>query len=178
MVRDPTRRLVFGLIGAAAVVGAGIAVLDYFDPDLLAEDKRRTLGVFLLLGLPFFYLLTFVGEAEESEVEVAAWCAALALSVWLIKLTPTMPLLGVALPRPRRRPTPGRPANRDPARRSRPPARSRCRSGSRAAATGELLAGGDRHPRRAVRPGGRGTGAAARRIRLAGRRPVAPLRAA
>src|SRR5690349_5699432 len=57
-VRDPTRRLVFGLVGAAAVVGAGIALLDYFNPELLAEDKRRTLGVFLLLGLPFFYLLT------------------------------------------------------------------------------------------------------------------------
>jgi tetratricopeptide (TPR) repeat protein len=98
MVRDPKQRLVIGLAGAAVLVGAGIATLEYF-PELLPEQTtQRTLGIFLLLGLPFFYLLTFVGEAEESEVEVAAWCAALAFGIWLIKLTPTMPLLGVALP--------------------------------------------------------------------------------
>jgi tetratricopeptide (TPR) repeat protein len=97
-VPDPTRRLVLGLVGAAALVGAGIAALDYFYPDLLTEEKRRTLGLFLLLGLPFFYLLTFVGEAEESEVEVAAWCAALALGVWLIRLTPNLPLIGLVVP--------------------------------------------------------------------------------
>src|SRR5262249_14807386 len=83
-----------GLVGAAALVAVGIVVMQQY-PDVL-EAKGRTLGTFILLGLPFFYLLTFAGEAEESEVEVAAWCAALTLGIWLI--TPTMPLWGRGAP--------------------------------------------------------------------------------
>jgi len=96
-VHCPKRRLIYSLLAGIAAVAAGILVLEYY-PDLVPEADRRTLGVFLLLGLPFFYLLTFAGEAEESEVEVAAWCAALALGIWLIKLTTTVPLLALAFP--------------------------------------------------------------------------------
>ncbi|HEY1378817.1 MAG TPA: tetratricopeptide repeat protein [Gemmataceae bacterium] len=96
-VRQPNVRLGVALAAAVAIVAAAIGALAYY-PDLLSEDRQRTLGIFLLLGLPFFYLLTFVGEAEESEVEVAAWCAALAVAVWLVKLTPTYPALGLLVP--------------------------------------------------------------------------------
>ncbi len=97
LIREPNRRLAAALAGAAALVAGGIFLLDYY-PDLVPEANQRTLGTFILLGLPFFYLLTFVGEAEESEAEVAAWCAAMALGIWLFRLTQNMPLIGLALP--------------------------------------------------------------------------------
>jgi tetratricopeptide (TPR) repeat protein len=97
MVPNALHRLVIGLVAAAALVGAAVFALEQF-PDFVPEASRRTFGVFLLLGLPFFYLLTFAGEAEESEVEVAAWCGALAVAIWLIKPTPDLPLLGLIIP--------------------------------------------------------------------------------
>jgi tetratricopeptide (TPR) repeat protein len=96
-VPNALHRLIIGLFAAAALVGAAVFALEQF-PDVIPEASRRTFGVFLLLGLPFFYLLTFAGEAEESEVEVAAWCGALAVAIWLIKPTPDMPLLGLVIP--------------------------------------------------------------------------------
>ncbi len=96
-VPGANRRRIASLVAGVALVALAIASIDYYglidDP-----DRRRTLGAFLLLGLPFFYLLTFAGEAEESEVEVAAWCAAFAVGVWLIRVTATMPLLALAVP--------------------------------------------------------------------------------
>jgi hypothetical protein len=96
-VRQQTVRLGVAFAAGAAIVAAAIGALLY-DPDLLSPDRQRTLGLFLLLGLPFFYLLTFVGEAEESEVEVAAWCATLAVALWLVKLTPSYPAIALLLP--------------------------------------------------------------------------------
>src|SRR5207248_5233448 len=96
-VRQPNVRLGVAFAAAAVVVAGAIGLFLYY-PDLLSAERQRTLGLFLLLGLPFFYLLTFVGEAEESEVEVAAWCAALAVAVWLVKLTPSYPGIGLLLP--------------------------------------------------------------------------------
>src|SRR5262249_55433880 len=40
-------------------------------------------GAQLLLGIPLFYLLAFSGKEEESEVEIGALCAALALGIRL-----------------------------------------------------------------------------------------------
>jgi len=96
-VPNALHRLIIGLVAAAALVGAAVLAIEQF-PDIVPEASRRTFGLFLLLGLPFFYLLTFAGEAEESEVEVAAWCGALAVAIWLIKPTPEMPLIGLAIP--------------------------------------------------------------------------------
>ena len=45
---------------------------------------RFNLGIYILLGLPFFYLLTFSGEAEESEVEIMTLCAALGVALYLV----------------------------------------------------------------------------------------------
>jgi tetratricopeptide (TPR) repeat protein len=89
-----TRWIVAAAIGILVVAGVVYA----FEHWNLVPDQRRMLGAFLLLGTPFFWLLTFVGQAEESEVEVAAWCAALGVGVWLIQLTPGVPLLSLLLP--------------------------------------------------------------------------------
>jgi tetratricopeptide (TPR) repeat protein len=47
-------------------------------------NARFNLGVYLLLGLPFFYVLTFSGEAEESEVEIMTLCATLGVALYLM----------------------------------------------------------------------------------------------
>jgi len=52
-----------------------------FPPD---QASRNQAGILLLLGIPFFYLLTFVGSAEESEVEIGAMSAALGLAIVLL----------------------------------------------------------------------------------------------
>ncbi|HKB01186.1 MAG TPA: hypothetical protein VKD90_03155, partial [Gemmataceae bacterium] len=62
------------------------------------EQQQRMLGVHLLLGIPFFYLLVFCGMAEESEVEIAALCATLGLGMYLVKFPDKMPALGLLLP--------------------------------------------------------------------------------
>jgi tetratricopeptide (TPR) repeat protein len=49
-----------------------------------SEDMRFNLGIYLLLGLPFFFLLAFCGEAEESDVEVMVLCAMLGVALYLI----------------------------------------------------------------------------------------------
>jgi tetratricopeptide (TPR) repeat protein len=75
------RDLRIGLILAlaAALVALGTTQLDQFelkDPTLFAVQ--------LLLGIPFFYLLTFAGHEEESEVEIGAACAALGLGLYIL----------------------------------------------------------------------------------------------
>src|SRR5262249_48856872 len=42
------------------------------------------LGVLLLLGIPIFYLLTFAGREEETEIEIGAMCAALGLGAGML----------------------------------------------------------------------------------------------
>lgn len=49
-----------------------------------SKEARFNLGLYLLMGLPFFYLLTFSGEAEESEVEIMTFCGTLGVSLWLL----------------------------------------------------------------------------------------------
>lgn len=61
-------------------------------------DARLNLGVYILIGLPFFYLLTFCGEAEESEVEIMAVCALLGVSIHLMNLSGRFIAAGGALP--------------------------------------------------------------------------------
>lgn len=90
-------RWIAAFCGAAVLSAGGIALVE-FCPDLFSSTDRRLVGLTLLCALPFFALLTFVGVAEESEVEVAAACAALAVGVWLVQLTPGLPLLALALP--------------------------------------------------------------------------------
>ncbi|MEZ6139411.1 MAG: hypothetical protein R3B84_02460 [Zavarzinella sp.] len=89
----------FGLsiaICAAAVVGIFFGLQE---ADMLQDVNRtRMLGIQILLGLPFFYLLMFVATAEESEVEIAALCAMMGLGMWLARFPSNLPALGLALP--------------------------------------------------------------------------------
>lgn len=90
-------RLGIALAGGTALVAGAIYFFEQ-DPQKWAGESGRLLGVHILIGLPFFYLLVFAGEAEESEAEVAALCAAAAIGLWLVRLTPKLPALGLVLP--------------------------------------------------------------------------------
>ena len=45
------------------------------------------LGIDILLGLPFYYLLCFVGIAEESEAEIAGLCTMLGFAIHLLNVS-------------------------------------------------------------------------------------------
>jgi tetratricopeptide (TPR) repeat protein len=96
-IRNPLYRL-----GVTALLCAAVGVTLYYwlgDLELLGnEQQQRMLGVHLLLGIPFFYLLVFCGMAEESEVEIAALCVTLGLGMYLVKFPDKMPALGLLLP--------------------------------------------------------------------------------
>lgn len=63
-----------------------------------SPEARQNLGIYLLLGLPFFYLLTFSGEAEESEVEIMTICAGMGVALHLIGFATALPGLGATAP--------------------------------------------------------------------------------
>jgi tetratricopeptide (TPR) repeat protein len=84
-VRDWLWRFAFGAVVGAALVYFAIHYLELLNG--FAEPiAKRNFAIVLLAGLPFFYLLTFCGEAEESEVEIAAICAALGIGLYLFGL--------------------------------------------------------------------------------------------
>ena len=93
----------------AIAVGAGVVYaimmwLDGVEGGFFVKDpehsaaRARLLGYHLLLGLPFFYLLCFVGVAEESEAEIASFCTILGLAIHLIKFPENVPSAGAAVP--------------------------------------------------------------------------------
>lgn len=89
----------FGLAAALAIAAVAAIVWSLEQwPDIAPEANRQAIGLYLLLGLPFFYLLTFVGEAEESEADAAAWCAAMAIGIWLARGSSTVPALALLIP--------------------------------------------------------------------------------
>lgn len=75
------------LLGAGLVAGVLYLFGEFpdFKPEHLLTWKDPTLfGSQLLIGIPIFYLLTFAGKEEESEVEIGAVCAALGLSLGIL----------------------------------------------------------------------------------------------
>jgi len=58
---------------------------------------RQMLGFQILFGLPFYYLLCFVGIAEESEAEIAGLCTMLGLSLFLV-FPSNAPVAAVVVP--------------------------------------------------------------------------------
>lgn len=88
--------------GITALLCSAVGVMLYYylgDQDLLGtREQQQILGVHLLLGIPFFYLLVFCGTAEESEAEIAALCVTLGLGMYLVKFPDRMPALGLLLP--------------------------------------------------------------------------------
>jgi tetratricopeptide (TPR) repeat protein len=82
-VRDRQVRLWLGL-ALVVVLAGGLVAAHFFRPELFDPNQLFMIGVLLLLGLPGFYLLTFASLIEESEVEIAAMCAALAIGAYLV----------------------------------------------------------------------------------------------
>jgi tetratricopeptide (TPR) repeat protein len=82
-VRDRRLRFYLGL-AMVIVFAGGLAAAHYLQPELFSPALLDRIGVLLLLGLPGFYLLTFASLIEESEVEIAAMCAALAIGAYIL----------------------------------------------------------------------------------------------
>jgi tetratricopeptide (TPR) repeat protein len=97
-------RFGLNLLLASALVAGAISLFGHFGepgsvPPLNTPDYDEAhFGIILLLGLPFFYLLTFAGREEESEVEIGAMCALMGLGFYLLKLTPAFRALVFLLP--------------------------------------------------------------------------------
>ena len=89
-VRDRRWRFGFGVVVGAALVYLAVFYLGEL-PAFADPAARQQFAAQLLVGLPFFYLLTFCGEAEESEVEIAALCAALGVGLYLLRLSSGLP---------------------------------------------------------------------------------------
>ena len=80
---DDRRRFWVGMgVAAAMIYLAG----EYIGrvPGLESESARIHLGLYTLLSLPLFYLLTFCGDAEESEVELMTFCGLLGVGLELV----------------------------------------------------------------------------------------------
>ena len=102
LVADPWWRWGLGLAIAALLVYLGgeyvakVPGLD--DPAQAGADARFNLGVYILFGLPFFYVLTFCGEAEESEADIMAICGALGVALHLMNFSGRFVNIGGAFP--------------------------------------------------------------------------------
>ena len=98
-VRDPRYRLGLAIAVGAAIVYAIVLWLEKFSGGSFLQDpeKRQMLGLHILMGLPFFYLLCFVGIAEESEAEIAGLCTMLGFAIYLLSPN-TYPAMALILP--------------------------------------------------------------------------------
>jgi tetratricopeptide (TPR) repeat protein len=81
-VKVPVYRFWLSVAMLAILVG-GAAAFYYYNPTAFSTDQLQWLAILLLLGIPGFYLLTFSGLVEESEIEIAAMCAALGIALWI-----------------------------------------------------------------------------------------------
>ncbi len=96
-IRKRLHRFYIGVGMIALLVGGAFAVFNYGGYQL-QPDKLQTIGMLLLLGIPGFYLLTFAGLVEESEIEIAAMCAALGFSLWAFLVNYPVGVVVVVLP--------------------------------------------------------------------------------
>ena len=87
-VRHRLSRIGLILALAAGLVAGLLYWLGQFGD--LAEkhplDDPTVFAVQIFLGIPFFYLLTFAGHEEESEIEIGIMCASLGLSLGILTL--------------------------------------------------------------------------------------------
>src|SRR5262249_39280860 len=72
-------------LGLAAGLVTGAVLWFQFNPDFPKDPDW--FGALVLMGIPLFYLLTFAGMAEETEIEIAAICGALGLGLWMFRQT-------------------------------------------------------------------------------------------
>ena len=94
-VKDWKYRFGLGAVVGAIIIYLAISYLGQI-PAFTGADAQRGFAVHLLLGLPFFYLLTFCSEADESEAEIMALCAGLGVSFHLMGIAKAAPNLGAA----------------------------------------------------------------------------------
>jgi tetratricopeptide (TPR) repeat protein len=81
-VRVRTTRLALVAALAAGLVAAALWWLGKAGPAAGYELVNPSLFAWqLLLGIPFFYVLTFAGHEEESEIEIGAMCALAGLAL-------------------------------------------------------------------------------------------------
>src|SRR5205823_325165 len=87
-------------LGACLVLAAALVAGAVFWFEDNPFQHETMFGALLLLGIPPFYLLTFAGMAEETEVEIGAMCAALGLGLWMLRshFAPNLQSLGFAIP--------------------------------------------------------------------------------
>src|SRR5439155_8546614 len=78
-------------LGLSLAMGAGlVAAAAYWFGMVEGVEARYKIenptafGFFLLMGLPVFYLLTFAGKQEETEIEVGAMCGTLGVGLMLL----------------------------------------------------------------------------------------------
>jgi len=89
-VRNRSVRTLLVLLLAGFLCVAGLANLGLLDLSFLSKAQSYSLenpfsfAVQMILGLPFFYLLTFAGQEEESEVEIGAMMGVLGLSLSIL----------------------------------------------------------------------------------------------
>ena len=82
---------------AMGIVAAIVAIAgDYVTkvPGLDNASARFNFGMYLLLGLPFIYLLNFCGDADESEVDLMVFCGVLGAGLQLVNFANFFPGLG------------------------------------------------------------------------------------
>jgi tetratricopeptide (TPR) repeat protein len=95
----PDTRYRFGVtfaFGAGVVYFLLLYLERFHGGDFLKEPARSLLAYQMLLGLPFYYLLCFVGLAEESEAEIAGLCTVLGFALYL--LYPSPPAAALLVP--------------------------------------------------------------------------------
>ncbi len=85
-VKDGFWRFALGAVVGGTLIYLAVTYLGKL-PDFESDEMKRWFGIVLLMGLPFFYLLTFCGEMDESEVEIAALCASLGIGLYLLRLS-------------------------------------------------------------------------------------------
>ena len=91
-------RLIFGGALLVGLVAGGIYLfgdIEGFRPEKPLK-ANLLIGLQLLLGIPFFYLLSLAGREEETEVEVGVLCAALGVAI-LIMVGKTAQAQGIAI---------------------------------------------------------------------------------
>jgi tetratricopeptide (TPR) repeat protein len=99
-IRQRSLRLGFILLLGAALTAA---VFWWYDNPFSDEPAKHAhiqlFAVQMLLAVPFFYILTFAGQEEETEVETGAMCAAFAIGLSILTADhPQFRVVGVILP--------------------------------------------------------------------------------